>query len=189
MSNDSLFFRLRTLIVSLLLFFLSNNAFGQLIQIPLEQRIAKADIIFEGEVIGKNCFWNEAHTQIFTANIVSVYKVFKGNLTSTQVEIITKGGIVGQSMERVTHALELSEGDIGIFTAIPNTVKFSNKSDLVRLKTYAGLQGFIKYDLKEHSASDPFTKYKSITDDVYPAITTMAKSGIIIIKKADYKVQ
>jgi hypothetical protein len=177
------------LFILTLLFFLSNNALGQLIMIPLEQRIAKADIVFEGKVIGKNCFWNESHTRIFTSNIVSVYKVFKGNLTSTQVEIITQGGIVGSTMEKITHTLELNEGDTGIFTAIPNTAKFSQKSNLIRLKAYAGLQGFIKYDLKNHTARDPFTQYKSISADVYPAIITLTKSSITIIKEADYKIQ
>jgi len=156
--------------ISLVLCLISNDTFGQLIPISLEQRIDKANIIFEGKVAGKTSFWNEDHTKIYTSHIVSVYKVFKGNLTSSQVEIITQGGIVGRYMQIVSHSLQLDSADVGVFMAIPNAAKLPQNSNLIRLKAYAGLQGFIKYDLKTHSAKDPFTQYKSISDEVYPAI-------------------
>jgi len=181
-------FSLSKTFIFLALFFLSSDAFSQLIPISLEQRIDNANIIFEGKVISKTSFWNEPNTQIYTSNIVSVYKIFKGNLTATQVEIITQGGIVGKDMEEVSHSLQLNIGDIGIFTAIPNPVKFPQKSNLLRFKAYAGLQGFIKYNLNRGTASDPFTSYKSITAEVYPAITRRTKVKYSIIKKTDFKI-
>jgi hypothetical protein len=173
----------------LALFFISNAARGQLIPISLDQRVANATIIFEGKVISKSSFWNQAHTRIYTSNVVDVYKVFKGSLVGAQVEIVTDGGIVGKNMQVVTHTLQLDVGGVGIFTGIPGDAKLSQKPNLVQLKTYAGIQGFIRYDLRDHSASDPFAKYKSITDDVYPAITQRTKSKIITVKEADYKIK
>jgi hypothetical protein len=170
-------------------FFLSNNALCQLISIPLEQRIDNANVILEGKVTSKTSYWNETHTQIYTSNVVSVYKVFKGSFTSSEVEIITPGGIVGQDMEQVSHSLQLNVGDVGIFTVIPNTVNLSKSSNLIRFKAYSGLQGFIKYDLKKHTASDPFTTYKNISSDVYNTIKKRTKINIMTIKKADFNVQ
>jgi hypothetical protein len=170
-------------------FLLANNAFGQLISITLNQRIDNANVIFEGKVLSKTSFWNEAHTQIYTANTISVYKIFKGSLAAAQVEIITHGGVVGHDMEQVSHTLQLNIGDVGIFTAIPNTIKLSKTSGLPRLKGYAGAQGFIKYNLTDHSASDPFTKYKNIAADVYPAITKRTGVKITTVKAADFKIQ
>ncbi|HZY39976.1 MAG TPA: hypothetical protein VFE53_25150 [Mucilaginibacter sp.] len=156
--------------------------------ISLDQRIDNATVIFEGKVTSKTSFWNQSHTRIYTSNVVDVYKVFKGSLVSAQVEIITDGGIVGKNMQIVTNTLQLDVGNVGIFTAIPGDPKLSQRPSLLQLKTYAGIQGFIRYNLRDHSASDPFTKYKSITNDVYPAITGRTKSRTITIKEADYKI-
>ena len=167
----------------------ADKTFGQLIPVPLTQRIDKASVIFEGRVVSKTSFWNSEHTQIYTSNTVNVYKVFKGTLTATQVEIITLGGVVGNDMEQVSHSLQLDPGDTGIFTAIANPVKLPSPTGLVQLKAYAGIQGFIKYNLAAHTATDPFTNYKSIAGEVYPAITRRTNTGIMTIKKADFKIE
>jgi hypothetical protein len=175
--------------VFMMVFFLVHTASGQLIPITLEQRIDKAQIIFEGRVTAKSSFWNEAHTQIYTSNIISVYKVFKGSLNSIELELITPGGIVGNSMEEVTHSLQLGVGDTGIFTAIPSTTLFSQPSKLIRFKAYSGIQGFIKYNLENHTASDPFTSYKNISSEVYNPIINRTKSSIKTIQKTDFSIQ
>lgn len=173
----------------LFLFLVANHTFGQLVPVSLTQRIDKASVIFEGKVISKTAAWNPAHTQIYTSNLISVYKVFKGSLTTVQVEIITPGGAVGNDMELVSHSLQLQPGDAGIFTAIPNPVARPSVSGLLQLKAYAGLQGFIKYDLATHTATDPFTHYKSIVNEVYPAITKHTNTAILTLKKADFTIE
>lgn len=170
-------------------FFLSNSAVCQLIPISLEQRIDNANVILEGKVTAKTSYWNETHTQIYTSNIVSVYKVFKGSFTASEAEIITPGGIVGKDIEQVSHSLQLNVGDVGIFTVIPNTVNLPKSSNLIRFKAYSGLQGFIKYDLKKHTANDPFTTYKNISSDVYTAIRKRTRINVMTIKKADFNIQ
>jgi len=172
-----------------LLILFSTRAFSQLVAVPLDERVGKADVIFEGKVLDKTSMWDDTHKQIYTTNVVAVYKVFKGQLTATQVEIITYGGVVGKDMETVSHSLQLEVGDVGVFTAIVSPVKLSKKSGMPQFKAYAGLQGFIKYDLNKHTAADPFNHYKSITEEVYPSITKRTKASVLTIKKADYKVE
>jgi hypothetical protein len=178
-----------TLFMAVFLFAYINDSFGQLIPVPLTQRIDKASVIFEGKVTTKTSSWNPAHTQIYTSNLISVYKVFKGSITVAQVEIITPGGTVGNDMEQVSHSLQLQPGDVGIFTAIPNPVALPSVSGLLQLKAYAGLQGFIKYDLATHTATDPFTHYKSIVSEVYPAITKRTNATVLTLKKADFTIE
>ena len=169
--------------------FFSEITFAQLVPISLEQRIDKSDIIFEGRVTSKTSFWDQAHQQIYTTNTITVYKVFKGNLISSTVEIVTRGGMVGHTLEEVSHSLQLTVGDTGIFTAIPNQLALSGVAVLPRFRAYAGIQGFIRYDLQKHTASDPFSLYKNIANDVYTPISKRTKAKMRIIRKTDFTIQ
>jgi hypothetical protein len=180
--------QLRAISITLLLFGF-NTAFAQLIPISLEQRIDSATTILEGKVISQTSYWDEAKTHIYTSNIVEVYKVFKGQLTAKQVEIITRGGIVGDRMERVSHMLELNIGDTGVFTAIRNTTRLTTKAQLTKLKAYAGAQGFIQYDLTKGTAKDVFSEYKNISKEVYLKIAVQTKSDVKTIQKAPFKIE
>lgn len=172
-----------------LLGFCFNSAFAQLIPISLDQRIDKSTAILEGKVISQTSYWNDAKTQIYTSNIIAVYKVFKGTLATKQVEMITKGGIVGNDMQRVSHTLELTIGDTGVFTAIPSTAKLTTNARLTKLKAYSGLQGFIKYDLKNGSAKDVFANYKNVKKEVYSKIEGRTKASFKTIQKAPFKME
>ncbi|MBW8050950.1 MAG: hypothetical protein FVQ77_11555 [Cytophagales bacterium] len=159
--------------------------FAQLYHVTLDQRIENSKIIFEGKVISKKSFWDVDNYNIYTSNIIEVYKVFKGNLKFSHVEVITEGGIVGTEMQTVSHSLQLNEDDVGIFNCISNTINKSNKSinpGYISLKTYADLQGFIRYDLNNMSGNDIFNKYADINNDVYTAITSRTKNDYRTIK-------
>lgn len=164
-----------------------QNSFGQLTPISLSERIEKATIILEGKVIGQACYWDEAKTHIYTSNLLEVYKLFKGRLLTTRVEIITRGGIVGNQMERISNTLELKLGDVGIFTAIENTTKINTALKLTKLKVYAGLQGFIKYDMASRTAKDAFNSYHDIDKEIYAQIASQTKSDIKIVQKLPLK--
>lgn len=171
------------------LLFCFSSVYGQLIPISLDQRIDHATAIIEGKVISQTSHWDENKTHIYTSNIIEIYKVFKGNVSTSRVEMITRGGIVGNDMQRVSHSLELTIGDTGIFTAIPNTAKLSTSAKLTKLKTYAGLQGFIKYDIENGTAKDVFNTYKNVTKDVYAKISARTKSNFKTIQKAPFKIE
>ncbi|WP_152969750.1 hypothetical protein [Pedobacter sp. Hv1] len=164
-------------------------SFGQLVPISLKERIENATIILEGKVISQAAYWDETQTHIYTANTVEVYKVFKGQLTAKQVEIITRGGIVGDRMERISNTLELKVGDAGVFTTIPNKAKINTTTQLTKLKAYAGIQGFIAYDTTNATANDVFNNYKNIPKELHSKIVDQTKSNFKTIQKAPFKIE
>ena len=171
-----------------LLFLFSGRLQAQLVPLSLEQRIANSNLVFEGKVIDQSSFWNKEHTHIYTSNLISVYKVFKGELSKSVVEVITIGGIVGNDMERVSYGLELREGFIGVFTCIPNTSNFIGQTKNLRVKAYGEIQGFIRYDLASGTASDVFKVYQNVAKEIYPAIQNVTKSNYKIVNKVDFKI-
>lgn len=180
---------MRTPFIFFLFLYCCTSVKAQLIPITLEQRIDNATSIFEGQVISQTSYWNDDKTHIYTSNIVTVYKVLKGTPSYSKVEVITKGGTVGDMMEVVSHSLALKVGDAGIFTAIPNTAKIITPNKLVKLKTYAGVQGFIKYDLEKGTAKDAFNTYKSVSKEVYPKVLQRSKTTLKTIQKAPFTIQ
>lgn len=186
-STKTKFAIMRTFGLAFLLFF-TSAAFAQLVPISLDQRIEKSTIILEGKVVSQSCFWSEDKSAIYTLNVIDVYKLFKGRLESKQVELITKGGIIGNKMQRVTHSLELKIDDIGIFTTIPSITKISTNSNSMKLRAYAGAQGFIKYNLTEKSAKDVFNNYTNIATDLHSKIVARTKTSIKTFQKAPFKI-
>lgn len=143
-----------------------------LYELPLGQKVNTATDIFEGKVISKTSFWNTQHTLIYTSNTIEVYKVFKGGITTSQVEVITEGGMIDDRMITVEPGLNLTIGDIGIFTASVSLIHdpLSATDKNVVFQCYGSLQGFFRYDLLERSATVPFQRYNDIQNDLYAAI-------------------
>lgn len=161
-----------------------GQAFSQMRPLTFSEKIENASAIFEGKVIRKACFWNVQHTRIYTSNTIEVYKVFKGDITSSNVEIITEGGEIDYQIHTSSHELELKEGSVGVFMTEPSTVTNPQiKENIIPVfRVYGGTQGFIKYDLLEKTASDPFQKYISIQDQVYKVITDKMGQEYRVIK-------
>ena len=84
----------------------------------LQRKVADADFVFEGKVLKTNGFWNDRHTFIYTSNLVEVYKVFKGEMVSETVEIITRGGEVDDKILIISHNTELIANQEAIFFGI-----------------------------------------------------------------------
>ncbi len=159
---------------------------GQLVQLSLEQRVLNSEVVFEGKVIGQSASWDESRRHIYTTNLVSVYKVFKGELKSSIVEVITIGGTVGNEREEVSYGLNLDEGAIGVFTCIPSTVKVP-KTSKTQLRAYSEIQGFIHYDLEAGVAKDVFKVYPDISKDIYLQLEKITHVKYKILNKADFK--
>ncbi|HIA10618.1 MAG TPA: hypothetical protein EYN69_00905 [Flavobacteriales bacterium] len=165
-----------------------NLVHAQLYPVPLAQRVSNAQVIIEGIVISHVSFWDDQHHNIYTSNIIEVYKVFKGSLSAAKVEIITEGGKVGNEMQTVTHSLKLKIGDVGIFTCNANNI---NKADdtinqgYASFRTYADLQGFLVYDITKMSATDPFNSYSDVKTNLYPAITGLTNEQVRTIKEVN----
>ncbi len=144
-----------------------------LYRVSLDDRIAEAEVIVEGRVVEQLAFWNVKGTLIYTANLIEVYRVFKGSLAADRIELVTEGGQVGLTMHRVDPTLRLRTGEVGLFfvehtdtrnaqTAVPADHKF---------QAYASVQGFVKYDESSGHAEDVFQVYKNIERDLYAPLT------------------
>jgi hypothetical protein len=163
-----------TLLSTLLsLFAFSFLSYGQLKEVPLVERMTIAHTIIEGKVISQQSFWDDNHHNIYTANKIKIYKIFKGNTLMEELEIITVGGVVGMDKESVSPSLQFEIGQIGIFLLKDNNVAVSNTlfRTTYQMMPAAGPQGFVRYDLKEGTAHEPFHEYTTITTRLYNTIT------------------
>lgn len=171
----------------LLLFAISwTNLYGQILlkEASLEKQINNSSLVVEGKVISKQSFWDAENKNIYTANIVEVYKVFKGESLST-IEIITEGGTVGLSAEIVTPSLKLNVDDVGVFMLYDNNVNLKSKTANKKFKTYGSLQGFYKYNLNTDEAINPFNKKKGISSTLYNEIINITKTDFVEISSFD----
>jgi len=152
-------------------------------EIPLNQQIDKSNLIVEGKVISKKSFWDEGYKKIYTLNMVEVHKVFKGK-TNPVIQVITLGGKVGDIGLTVSHHLELSENEIGVFLLnSSNQILLDDSSDKSKYKMYSGKQGFYKYDLIFNKASNVFKVYNDIENNFYRHIETVTKKNYTEISK------
>lgn len=168
-----LFFGLLTLV--------SLNVNAQCLMYPvlLSERVPNSSLIIEGKVINQQSFWNAEYNHIFTSNLVEVYKNFK-NSSPAYIEVITQGGIVGYNKEVVEPSLELSVGDVGVFTLVSNNEASQFGKQVY--ETYAVAQGFIKYDLESDIAIEPFNKYPNASSTLYNTIAQFTGTTYSIVK-------
>ncbi|HKP10667.1 MAG TPA: matrixin family metalloprotease, partial [Blastocatellia bacterium] len=147
---------------------------GLLSRLSLEQRVKSSALIVEAQALSAASFWDGAHANIYTAHPARVYKVFKGELPSAQLTVITEGGSVGDQMQVVSDALNLSDGQMGVFFLEPSRVSGpAGQSAESVFMAYGSVQGFIQYDLADHTASDPFGRYDRIEDDLYAQLARL----------------
>lgn len=146
---------------------------GQLIRVPLEQRMANSALVVEGEVVGSRSFYGD-NGRIYTSHDVRVDKVIKGDVVGQRVEVILEGGQVGNRFLVVSHLLELHLGARGILFLNPLGKSHPCKAGSERLAydVYASMQGFISYSgqLGRTVAADPFRLYGSIENELYPLL-------------------
>ncbi len=177
------FFFRHIVLVLCLLAFSGGNLFGQILlkETSLEKQIANSSLVIEGKVLSKRSFWDLENKNIYTANTVEVYKVFKGEPLET-IEIITEGGTVGLSAQIVTPSLKLRINDMGIFMLYGNNISLKQKSAKKQFKTYGSLQGFYKYNLTKDEAVNPFNKKQGISSAFYGEIMTITKGDFVEVK-------
>lgn len=148
-----------------------TTAKAQLFKIDLSEKAKSSTVIAEGKVIAQKCFWNDAHTMIYTANTVEVYKTFKGKAAASTIEIITQGGSIGGDAIDVSELLNLYPGQVGMFFCFENALNIkSPTSRRVLYDVYSSDQGFLRYDLGNNKASAPFASYSDIENNLYSSI-------------------
>jgi len=148
----------------------------------LNQRISNSSNVIEGKVINQISFWDPSHSNIYTSNLVEVYKSFK-NSAPAYIEIISEGGTVGLDKEEVHPALELSIGEIGIFTLNQNNLPSQFGKPVY--EAYGSSQGFIKYNIAENEANEPFEKHLNISSTLYNKIQQYTQTVYTVVKPAN----
>ncbi|GAB2786564.1 hypothetical protein GCM10027175_26380 [Hymenobacter latericoloratus] len=134
--------------------------------LPLSQRVAAAALVVEARVTAARSQDEGAH--IVTLNELEVYKVFRGALPVGNLTVATAGGTVGLRREQATNSAQLAVGQQGVFLLVPDARQAG------RYRLYAGPQGIISYDLTTATASEPFARYASIEQELYPALEAPA---------------
>lgn len=135
-----------------------------LVELPLKDRVQTSTLIVEGEVVGRVSFANNDGTLINTAHEVKVYTLFKGQLQAQRIYVVTQGGRLGQQLQVVAPSLQLAPGDKGLFLLHP--AHYEGQPSLYKVyQPVGGPQGFVRY-AKDGTASDPFTVYTSILQQV-----------------------
>ena len=178
--------RILFVFVSLLL---GNSIFSQaLYQVENAEKGRYSSLIVEGEVVEKTSYWNVAHTMIYTSNKIKVYKVFKGNVLSDYIEVVTTGGAVEDDAIVVSDLLELGLHEIGIFFCYPNNQNLQSVSGDALYDVYASSQGFIKYNVEGNKAADPFNRFSSITQVLYPLVEGLSGKRLQI-KDGSFKIK
>jgi PKD repeat protein len=177
------------LLILITLLLIAPNAFSQclIFEVPLEQRVNNSQLVVEGKVIESRSFWNNSQTLIYTASTIEVYKVFKGNMPATTIEIISEGGMVGDRLHVVNPSLKLNVDEVGVFLLDNNRFSDLPPSRKSRYQGVAAAQGFIKYDLVEGKASAPFDKFQNIENDLYKRIESITAQKASIIKEFSYE--
>jgi len=145
-----------------------NAANAQLYKITLDQKIGNSSLIVEGQVIDQRSFWNQQQTIIYTSNTVQVFKLFKGNVISKQVEVITQGGNVGGKALVVSDVLQLRKGDVGMFFCQQHQNNLRSPfTNNILYDVFSSDQGFLRYNLENHYAYAPFAEYDDIESILY----------------------
>lgn len=160
---------LRMAMLCVLLMAAISSATAQaLYEVPLDRKVQSSSLIIEGKVTGQKSFWDPAHSMIYTSNTVEVYKVFKGSVNRTEIEIMTVGGSVGDESIEASDLLTLQPEQVGVFFLYPNVLALkSPQSNNVLLDVYGSAQGFFNYALHDQTASAPFVYYSDISTKLY----------------------
>jgi Secretion system C-terminal sorting domain len=153
--------------------FSQPSAAQSLYPVPTDEKISNSELIIEGRVTEQSSFWNAKHTMIYTSNTVEIYKVFKGSVSESAVEILTVGGSVGNDNITASDLLKLSTGETGVFFCYSNQINLrSPASNKLLYDVWSSAQGCYKYDLAGQTANAPFTRFASISHDLYNELQT-----------------
>ena len=165
----------RTLL-NLIIFLISIWSFGQscgalMVPMSIEDRVNESTKIVEGVITNSHSLWDANKHNIYTVHTLSVYTDMLGGSTST-IYFVTMGGQVDDTMQVISDAASLEPGITGTFFLKESSVNIVHKFTLYELVGAA--QGAIKYDKYSENASDVFSKYTSISKDLYPKIQRVA---------------
>ena len=114
-------FRLSILLAAFVVF--SSNA--QTNFQKLKSAIESAPAVVEGKIIRQSSFQDEKTGNIFTKNYLLPTTLFKGIADRDTVIFLTRGGRVGDIISTVSHTVQVSQSQEGIFLLHPSRAIFN----------------------------------------------------------------
>lgn len=164
----------QTFILALVsLLFLPNFLFGQLYEVPLDEKIQKSSLIIEGKVVESKCYRADDET-IYTAHKVKVSTLLKGDYREEYLTITTWGGEMDGELQTWTHLLTLNKDEQGLFFLEPTRVPAIKDTEFpASFDVYSASQGFVQFIQNEAKAligHEPFHTYTDIPNDLYAYI-------------------
>lgn len=156
----------------------------------LQKQVYSSDLIVEGEVVRRYSFWDADHQNIYTANVISVYKLFAGDPEQSEIELITEGGQVGMVMHRSNPSLQVEQGQYGVFMLRNNTVALPDQITDNPLNEYqptASVQSFIRYNEDENIAYGYYQVFEGIGSLLIPKIESYTERSYEVIRKRNEK--
>ena len=177
---------MKHMIFTLLLLVFGSALNAQSQKNSIQFRTGNSDVVIEGKVVKCLPFWNDDHTQIFTSNLIEVFKVFKGkSLNVGTIEIITLGGAVDDRFSIVSHQRTFKPGMEGIFFCKPNQ-KLPSRQQTPEASFVLSFAetGFVQYFFERFNppAADASKSYKDIPKEIYNEIILSAREPVRRIK-------
>lgn len=155
---------------------------AQLYELPFPEIIGRSTLIVEGRVTAQTSFWDQQRRNIFTANAVEIFRIFKGAaLAPLKIQVITPGGIVGDRMHLVSESVQYRAGDTGLFCLIPSTEDIPMAP---AWENYGAAQGFFRYDITTNRVDHPFLHFSGI-NALRGQITSVTREAAVVISGLD----
>ncbi|MCD6544435.1 MAG: IPT/TIG domain-containing protein, partial [Flavobacteriaceae bacterium] len=186
--KNNIFKRFVLVFISVFISLTATKAQSLLHEVSLSKKIEISSLLVEGEVIKKYSFWDADMKHIYTSNTIEVYKVFKGKLINTTIEVFTLGGVAGLQAEKVFPSLQFQKDNIGLFFLKNGNVKHNeSRKGAVSYMPSAGAQSYYAYNLNEGTAAGIFQKYDDISKTLYNEISKITNSDYKEIKEFSVK--
>lgn len=140
--------------------------------------VQNCGFILEGEVIAEESYFNSAGDYIYTSSTVEVHQTWKSSELSFEngqlIEVITRGGIVGNSSLSISHQIGLHTEQKGLFMleygSYPSNPN-STISTAYHFKLHDGL--YFDYDYSQHYITTSFASINfECIDLLYELIDT-----------------
>ena len=134
-----------------------------MIEISLQDQIKQSEVIIKGKVIEKNSVWNDDKRMIYTIHKIKVYKQYKG-INEPYINIITKGGIVGNDGLKVFPNITLSIDDFGVFIGNEENLAIRSQQNSAFYSPIGLSQGFYRISETEEKISNTFSTYETLSE-------------------------
>ncbi len=145
-----------------------------LLPLDAQARIQQSGLIVEAEVVDAVSF-RGTNGRIFTRHQLRVFRQLKGAVQPT-LTITTEGGTLGLERQTLTNTLTLTPGEQGLFFLEPGA--FAGVPAGSGWQAYGSEQGFIRYNLSDATAAEPFRQYPLTDAGFYTAVAGAAPRNV-----------